>query len=150
MEPVSKNNDKKYVKEFSSYSETIINGDTISSYNNTLKYRFNHLIKGDLEVTWIGISLGVSARYNSDMINIDKIFEDKVPLTTTYILPGLKDYRKENNKGALVFDARIGYTFLEHYRVGFIANNIFNREYTTRPGDIRAPRSFILQIQAKF
>lgn len=151
MNPISLNTDTSYIENFSSYQETTdASGNVISvTYDNTLKYRFRHLVRGDIEATWKGVSLGFSVRYNSNMVNIDKVFEQN--LFGTYILPGLKDYRANyDNKGALVFDARIGYNFLDHYRVGFIVNNVFNREYTTRPGDIQPPRNFMLQLQAKF
>ena len=137
MNPVSLNTDSAYVATFSDSGSTV------------LKYRFKHLIKADVETKWKGISLGFSARYNSYMENIDKIFEEEI-IDGLYILPGLKNYRKENNRGNLVFDARIGYEFLEHYRVGFIVNNLFNEEYVTRPGDVKAPRNFIFQLQMKF
>ncbi|MCH2224275.1 MAG: TonB-dependent receptor [Crocinitomicaceae bacterium] len=137
MNPVSLNTDSAYVATFSDSGSTV------------LKYRFKHLIKADVEAKWKGISLGFSARYNSYMENIDKIFEEEI-IDGLYILPGLKNYRKENNRGNLVFDARIGYEFLEHYRVGFIVNNLFNEEYVTRPGDVKAPRNFIFQLQMKF
>lgn len=150
MHPISLNTDSAYVANLSTYNEvTLESGETISTYNNTLKYRFNHLVRGDVEATWKHISVGFSARYNSRMVNIDKIFEQSI--AGTYILLGLKEYREEiDNKGALVFDARIGYLFSEHYRIGFIVNNLLNREYTTRPGDIQAPRNFMVQFQAKF
>lgn len=148
MQPITLNSDKNYVKSFSTYEETISGTDTTYTFSNILKYRFTHLIKGDIEATWKKISLGFSGRYNSNMENIDKIFEESI--VGTYILPGLKEYRANDNKGALVFDARLGYTFKEHYRVGFIVNNVFNREYSTRPGDIQAPRNFIFQLQVKF
>lgn len=137
MNPISLNQDSAYLSTFS---------DTSS---NLLKYRFRHLAKADVEATWKGFSLGMSARYNSFMSNIDRIFEgDIVPGTA--ILPGLKEYREENNKGALVFDLRTGYKITDSYRVGFIINNLLNAEYVTRPGDIQAPRSFIVQLQMKF
>jgi len=148
MQPISLNADKNYVQTFSSYTETVSGLDTTFTYSNTLKYRFNHLVKGDIEATWKGVSLGVSCRYNSNMTNIDKIFEESI--VGTFILPGLKNYRANDNKGALVFDFRLGYTLLEHYRIGFIINNMLNREFSTRPGDIQAPRNFIFQLQAKF
>lgn len=137
MNPISLNRDSAYLSTFSDTS------------TNILKYRFNHLAKVDIEAKWKGISLGFSARYNSFMRNIDRIFEEEIT-TDLYILPGLKDYRQRNNKGNIVFDARIGYEFLEHYRVGFIVNNLFNEEYSSRPGDVQAPRTFILQLQLKF
>ncbi|XOV66405.1 MAG: TonB-dependent receptor [Fluviicola sp.] len=147
MIPETQNTDSAYVETFSTYeydSET-----QTATYDPTLKYRFNHLFKADVEAEWKGISLGVSCRYNSFMKNIDAIFEDEL-VNGLYILPGLERYRDEFNRGNLVFDARIGYSFMEHYRLGFIVNNVLNEEYTTRPGDVQAPRNFILQLQMKF
>lgn len=139
MNPISLNKDPNYRASFS---------DTGS---NVLKYRFKHLAKADVEVEWKGMSLGFSARYNSNMNNIDAVFENEViPGSGVFILPGLYEYRRIHNKGALVFDARAGYELTKNYRVGFIVNNILNTEYMTRPGDIQAPRSFMLQVQAKF
>lgn len=137
MNPISLNSDPAYLSTFS---------DTTT---NVLKYRFRHLVKADVEAEWKGISIGLSARYNSFMNNIDRIFEEEI-VPGTSILPGLKDYRLLNNKGVLVMDFRCGYNFAEHYRVGFIINNLLNAEYVTRPGDIQAPRTFILQLQMKF
>lgn len=137
MDPISLNNDSAYRSTFSDKN------------TNVLKYRFRHLAKADVELEWKGISAGFSTRYNSNMNNIDAVFEEKL-FDAIYILPGLYDYRRRNNKGALVFDARVGYRINKQYRVGLIINNITNTEYVTRPGDIQAPRSFMLQLQAKF
>lgn len=143
MNPVSLNSDSAYVSTFSTWDKET------GEYNKMLKYRFNHLVKADVEVEWKGISLGFSARYNSNMINIDRVFEEEI-VAGTYILPGLADYRKRFNKGNLVFDARLAYGFAEHYRVSLIVNNFLNEEYSSRPGDVQPPRNFILQLQMKF
>lgn len=137
MNPISLNSNKEYRATFS---------DTVG---NMLKYRFKHLAKADIEAKYKRFSVGGSLRYNSFMVNIDKDFEDKISGTDVFILPGLKKYRQENNKGNLVFDARIGYEINVKYRLGFVVNNFLNTEYMGRPGDIQAPRNFILQIQAK-
>ena len=137
MNPVSVNTDSAYRATFS---------DTSS---NLLKYRFRHLAKADVEVEYKKISLGFSIRYNSYMKNIDRVFEDPIILNT-YILPGLKNYRREHQTGSLFFDVRAGYDINEHYRVGIVVNNLFNSEYMGRPGDILPPRSFIAQFQLKF
>jgi iron complex outermembrane receptor protein len=136
MNPISLNNDSIYRLSFSDENSQI------------LKYRFNHLAKADVEATWKKISFGFSMRYASYMSNIDAIFEDGV--AGTQILPGLKKYRTENNKGALVFDARFGWKITSSIRLGFIANNLLNAEYVTRPGDVQAPRNFMVQLQVKF
>jgi iron complex outermembrane receptor protein len=140
MNPISLNTNPLYTANFS---------DTTT---NMLKYRFKHLAKADIEANYHKMSFGVSMRYNSFMRNIDRVFEDDLnpSLTTeTYILPGLKAYRQQFNSGNLVFDARVAYLLKGQYRISFIVNNLLNAEVTSRPGDIQAPRNFILQIQAK-
>ena len=141
MNPISLNSNPQYVANFS---------DTTT---NMLKYRFKHLAKADVEATYQKISFGASMRYNSFMRNIDRVFEDDLdpsPTSEVYILPGLKAYRQQFNGGNLVFDARFAYLLKEQYRVSFIVNNLLNAEVTSRPGDIQAPRLFMLQLQAKF
>lgn len=141
MQPISLNKDSLYTATFSDSGST------------TLKYRFKHLAKADIELKWKGVSLGFSMRYNSFMTNIDKAFEEGIPLvdgSIVQILPGLKEYREKNNKGSLVFDARLGYEFMKHYRVGLMVSNLFNKEYVSRPGDVQPPRTYMVQLQLKF
>lgn len=137
MNPISLNNDPEYRETFSD--------DT--SGTDMLKYRFNHLARADVEATYKNISAGFSIRYNSFMRNIDALFEDG--FQGVDILPGLKQYRQNPlyNRGNLVFDFRLGYKIAEKYRIGFMVNNALNREYEARPGDIQAPRNFVLQLQ---
>jgi outer membrane receptor protein involved in Fe transport len=137
MNPISLNKDSNYVANFS------------DANTNVLKYRFKHLAKADIEVNYNAFSVGVSCRYNSFMNNIDKVFEEPIA-GSIYILPGLKDYRQQYNKGNLVFDVRFGFKINDQYRIGLIANNILNAEYTTRPGDIQPPRNYMVQLQMKF
>jgi iron complex outermembrane receptor protein len=111
------------------------------------------LAKADIEANYQKWSVGASLRYNSFMRNIDRVFEDDLDPSLTsevYILPGLKSYRQQFNQGNLVFDARFAYTLKDQYRISFIVNNLLNAEVTSRPGDIQAPRNFIVQLQAKF
>lgn len=128
------------------------NGGFSDTSSNMLKYRFKHLAKASIELKYKNFMLGFDARYNSFMANIDNSFENGVNVVfdNIQILPGLKEYRKNHNKGDLVFDARIGYQFNENLQLNFIVNNLFNREYMTRPGDIQAPRQFVIRLQAKF
>lgn len=137
MNPISLNNDPQY---------TIYNSD---STTNMLKYRFKHLVRADIEAVYKAWGFGISCRYNSFMQNIDKVFEEPIA-QNTYILPGLKEYRKIYNKGNLVFDARVSYKLNDTMKIGLIANNVFNAEYSSRPGDIQPPRNFLVQLSWKF
>jgi iron complex outermembrane receptor protein len=137
MNPISLNTDPSYTFYFSDPTSKM------------LKYRFKHLAKADVEASYKKISLGFSFRYNSFMKNIDKMFEQPIA-GSTYILPGLEEYRKKYNKGVFVIDFRLGYKLNDNFRIGLIANNILNTEYSSRPGDIQAPRNFMAQLQMKF
>lgn len=140
MNPISLNSNPQYTANFSDTS------------TNMLKYRFKHLAKADIEANYQKWSVGASLRYNSFMRNIDRVFEEDLDPTNNevFILPGLKAYRQQFNQGNLVFDARFAYTLKDQYRISFIVNNLLNAEVTSRPGDIQAPRNFIVQLQAKF
>jgi iron complex outermembrane receptor protein len=135
MNQISLNADQKYIAS---------NSDS----GNMLKYRFRHLVRADVEAVYKKWGVGISNRYNSHMRNIDKVFEDDV--AGTFILPGLKEYRQVYNKGNITFDARISYQCTDLLKVSFIANNIFNSETSSRPGDIQAPRNFLVQLAMKF
>jgi iron complex outermembrane receptor protein len=133
MYPISLNKDSLYKLSFSDPS------------TNMLKYRFNHMAKADIQATYKAFSLGISSRYNSYMKNIDRVFEEGV--LGEELLVGMANYRSVFNKGVAVFDARFGYQINDAFKVNFIANNLFNKEYVSRPGDVQAPRNFILQMQ---
>jgi outer membrane receptor protein involved in Fe transport len=135
MDPISLSTDVAYKKTF-------------SDSTNMLKYRFRHLIKGDLQVSYKAFTIGGSVRYNSYIENIDQIFLD--PFVGPRILKGYAAYRKERKgEGALVYDFRIAYDIQDFLKISFLINNAFNREYMTRPGDIQAPRNFAIQLNYK-
>lgn len=140
MNPISLNSDSAYRATFSDTS------------TNMLKYRFNHLAKADLQLEYKGFSLGGSLRMNSFMKNIDLVFEDGVlnGNANGQILLGLKEYRETHQNWSIVMDTRVGYTYKEKYKLAFIINNVLNAEYMTRPGDIQAPRTFVVQLGVKF
>lgn len=128
---------------------------------NVLKYRNRHLYKGDIQLDYKKISIGYSIRYSSFMENIDRRFTQSIlheystsfinfdDVSSTYILPGLKQYREKNNKGNWVSDIRISYQVSKIVKLSGIVNNLFNEEYASRPGDVRPPRMFICQLQFK-
>ena len=121
---------------------------SVDSVNQILKYRYRHSVKGDIEINVKRFSTGIALIYRSFMERIDEAFEEKI--LGMEIFPGLKDYREENNTGAVVVDFRASYLFTSSTRVAFIFKNIFNKEYMGRPGDIQPPRNITLQVMIKF
>ena len=136
-----------------------------------LKYRYNHIAKGDVEITYKDISLGGSVRYNSYMKNIDWIFttdlvngnyEDN-PLrddpstwmfsgdhdTNEGLIPGINAAREKFKNGDLIIDLRAGYQMTKTARLGFIVNNLLNREYMSRPANMMPPRTIAMQLALK-
>jgi outer membrane receptor protein involved in Fe transport len=115
--------------------------------NNILKYRYKHSLKGHAEVTIKKVSPGITLIYNSFMERIDEAFE--ATILGQEIFPGLKDYRLTNNEGFVVLDISLAYQLSPRIRVAVLANNLFNKEYMGRPGDIRPPRNISVQIIVK-
>jgi iron complex outermembrane receptor protein len=146
MNPIVLNPDSAYI-----YG-TAGNGGLSDTSSNMLKYRFRHLAKGDIQFKYKKLMFGFSGRYNSFMENIDASFETGINVlgSNVPVLIGLEEYRERNNVGNVIFDTRIGYQLNEQFLINFVVNNVFNEEYMTRPGDIRAPRQFLLRFQAKF
>jgi outer membrane receptor protein involved in Fe transport len=106
-----------------------------------ISYRNKHNFKADIEATIGKFGVGVSSNYTSFMINI--------PLTTNSIL-GVRDYRDRNPNGEWVFDMRLRLQASEKSNLTFVVKNLFNNEYTTRPGILEAPRNYTIQYQHAF
>lgn len=116
--------------------------------NNILKYRFQHIAKVDLQLSWKAFSIGWSTRYYSFMQNIDIAFSylDQPNQPGA----GLADYRKKHDKGIFVHDARLSYKLSAHYKAALVCNNLMNLEYSLRPLKIEAPRTIALQFSGEF
>lgn len=141
---------------------------TASSDNPVLKYRYIHSFKGDLDFEAKRFTFGFNWIYNSPMKNVDRLFcDERDPeqmdqveadmyqfyflMSDLFLLPGYWNYRIANaNMPFVSFDARFGFKFNEHIRASFLMKNVFNTEYVGRPGDMRPPRRFELQLSAKF
>ncbi len=123
-----------------------LSSDTLE--NNILKYRYRHSLKGDMAFAIKKLTFGFTGVYRSFMERIDPAFEE--PIFGMEIMPGLKQYRQENNKGAFILDVRAAYQITQHTGLSLLAKNIFNKEYMGRPGDIRPPRNFAVQLVVKF
>ena len=109
-----------------------------------LKYRYYHAFSLISNFSVKKFSFGCSALYNSHVPVIDKYFELGI------ILPGLKQYREEHNKGFFKVDFSLAYRFTEQMQMALQLKNAFNKEYMIRPGDIAPPRNLALNISWKF
>ena len=99
---------------------------------NILKYRTRHSYTLDVQAEFSNFMAGVALQGASNLVAIDEILE-------TFI-PNLGSYRELNNKGYTFFDARLGYAY-ENLTLSLHLKNIFNEEYTLRPGLIEASRN---------
>jgi len=109
---------------------------------NVLKYRNRHSFKFDAETRIHNFSFGVAMFYNSNIEAIDNVFE--------WIIPGLAEQRMEDMNGYFTVDARIAYHFSKLFKISLIGKNIFNEEYTVRPGLLEAPTNITCRLDFKF
>lgn len=133
--------------EDSSLQKDIVNYSTVDY--NVLKYRNRHTLKGDVQASYKGFSLGLTVQYLSHMEAIDQFLNGEVGNSSN---PPTKIYyfRKENNQGSLFFNVRAAYQATHFLKVSFLLNNLLNEEYSIQPGRIEAPRNFSLRLDASF
>jgi len=169
MNPISLDLDKTYA---TNYYGNEVTYRASSSDVSRLKYRYRHLAKIDAEIKYKQFSFGNSIRYNSFMENIDWIFTTPLingnyadnPLRddpATWLggtgshdneigmIPGINTARERYKNGDFIIDTRIGYNLNEQIRLGIIINNLLNREYMSRPADMKMPRTYAIQLNMK-
>lgn len=112
-----------------------------------LKYRIQHLVKADIELTRKRWSGGVTGKYYSFIRNVDKFFYDLEvwPPEDPAFDIGMKEYREEHNKGNFIVDLRVSYSF-RGFRFSAIVNNLLNTEYSIRPATVESTRLTSLQV----
>ena len=132
-------------------------GNSAFSYNSTsvdpskkiLKYRFLSTGKMDIELGFKNLTYGISMRYYSRIVNLDKSVFDFEQATTNsggYLQPVLyKDYYYNHNNGNAIVDMRISYVLNKIHRFALLSENIFNRRYSLRP--LKAEPMRNIQIQ---
>lgn len=120
---------------FSNFTKRITEEEDLSKI---LYLRSRHTVRGDIQFTYRGISLGYSLYYNS--------FPERLPDIFGIFGPTLEKYVEEHEKGDLVMDARFAYRINERFKMSFIVKNLTNKEYSTRPGKLEPPRSYTVQF----
>lgn len=115
---------------------------------NVLKYRYRHTAKIDIEMTRKRFTIGLAAFYNSFMENIDAAFETPLLKPPTGI--GLQEWRAAHSSGDVVWSLRSAFRISDHIKATAIMNNLFNREYSTRPAELSAPRNLTMRMDFNF
>jgi iron complex outermembrane receptor protein len=106
-----------------------------------LKYRMRHSIKNDIQIEYKNFIWGIDTRFYGKVEKVDDIF-------VAYI-PGLKEYRAQNDHGAVLLNLRMGYSFNKYGKLSLIVNNALNSEISYRPARMEAPLNFVLQYKIK-
>jgi hypothetical protein len=126
------------------FAQTNYNSTSSDPTGNILKYRMQHLVRGDVALRWQNWNVGVSARYNSHMQNIDNAFELLEEYFPKDFNPGIIQWRQSHTSGNLIWDARAGFHWNNH-QLTVSVNNLTNSLYAIRPLAIESTRLINLQ-----
>ncbi|NNK80518.1 MAG: TonB-dependent receptor [Flavobacteriales bacterium] len=156
--PVSTSPDLVYANSKSeglvieAFEEVTFRSSSSDPSNDILKYRMQHIARLNADLTTGRFNVGLGIRYNSFMQNIDDIFEeldDGEGLGGT--LPsGVSQWRRDNNKGDMILDMRMGYRFLDDHSFSVVIDNLANREYAIRPLALESTRRVLLKLSLLF
>jgi outer membrane receptor protein involved in Fe transport len=142
--PKSTSPDYSYARNYNNTVSTTFLNTSSDPTGNILKYRMQHLVRGDVALRWQNWSVGVSARYNSHMQNIDNAFEMLEKLRPQDFNPGIIQWRQSHTSGNLIWDARAGFHWNNH-QLTISVNNLTNSLYAIRPLAIESTRLINLQ-----
>lgn len=128
------------------FGQTFQNTST-NPENGILKYRYQHLIKLDLQLERGPWSGGISLRLNDFMQNIDSIFVSDL---LSQFVPGVENFREENKRWDTQIDLRFGYRIKENWQLSLIIDNLLNQEQMIRPAYLGPPRMWTIRMNYQF
>ena len=129
-----------------------------SNTSKYLKYRQKHDIKGSFDFQWERFSIGTNFAWKSKTLAADYfILDERTSADGKYdidimdpvrkILFGdLDTYWKKHNKDYFVMDFRFGVNVTKQVSVQMTINNLLNKEYSTRPMNVAAPRTYLMKL----
>ena len=134
-----------------------------SNTSKYLKYRQKHTVKAVLDFQWKRLSVGTNIAWKSKTLAVDYLMVDEREKSQPelmdyirYVLYGnsggetLTSYWMDHNTPYCVVDLRAGVKITKETSVQFMVNNLFNKEYTTRPMLVSPPRTFVMQLNVNF
>lgn len=130
-----------------------------SKSNNSkfLKYRQKHTIKGTFDFQWDRFSIGTNMTWKSKTLAVDYLMVDErqkelpdlMDHVRSFLFGDLDGYWKDKNKGHFTMDLRAGVDITKQTSMQFMIHNLLNTEYSLRPMDVSAPRTFIMKFNVK-
>ena len=156
VDPKDKNSDKLNAQEDA--NDDVLAIKSKSNRSDFLKYRQKHSIKGGLDFQWKRLTLGGNFTWKSKVLATDyfliderdKNTEDVMDVVRSLLFGDLDSYWKQQNKGYFTMDLRMGVDLTKNIRFQFQVNNVLNKEYSARPMDVAAPRTYIGRFNFNF
>ena len=122
---------------------------SVDPSENILKYRFLHTVKADIEFYTRIFSVGVTMKYFSRIVNLDKAIEDfeRATESTGGTVQPIRymNYFYNHNNGNVVLDLRIAAELAGRHKISLVSNNMLNRWYSLRPLKAEQMRTIMLQ-----
>jgi outer membrane receptor protein involved in Fe transport len=122
------------------------------SQTEILNYRSLFSAKLGFEVSYKKLTYGLNVRYNSFMVNMDKIFIGEEPPPAppgSEAVPGVAEFRAAHHHGDYIVDMHLAYQTSDNVKVSFIVKNLFNRAYMIRPALLGPPQNFTVQVSIR-
>ena len=120
----------------------------LSTDQNILKYRSQHLFKMDVQADYKAFSLGLAYNYSSEIVNIDRVLEYIDVTIPPLDLIGVRAYRQQN-KGFRRLDSRFSYKYKWFTATAYVLN-VLNRENSLRPALLEIPRTIGGRVDIAF
>lgn len=134
-----------------------------SNTSKYLKYRQKHTVKAVFDFQWKRLTLGTNIMWKSKTLAVDYLMVDEREKDQPEIMDYVRDilygnvegqtlnsYWMKNNTPYCVVDLRAGVKITKEVAFQFMINNLFNKEYSTRPMLVSAPRTFVMQLNVNF
>ncbi len=155
-EPIDLDNDARNAMEEA--DTDILAMRSKSNDSKYLKYRQKHSFKGVFDYEWKRWSIGTNLAWKSKVLAVDYFFVDERtkarPNLMDYVrgmmFGDLHDYWIDQNTGYFAADLRMGVKLSKVVRMQVLINNLLNTEYSARPMDVAAPRTYVMQMNIDF
>ncbi len=129
-----------------------------SNTSKYLKYRQKHSAKAVLDLQWERFSIGANLAWKSKTLAVDYFLTDERVKPEKDVMNYVRDlifgdidgYWKKNNKDYFVMDLRLGAQVTNQVDIQCIITNLLNKEYSSRPMDVAAPRTVMIKAGLKF